>query len=73
MDMTAIQISVAKLEAKAGDTLMFTSDRQMTGEQLLAFRDQIDALIPPGVKAMLLSGGLNLEVISADPRGAVKV
>lgn len=68
MDMTAIQISVAKLEAKVGDTLMFTSDRQMTGAQLLAFRDQIDALVPPGVKAMLLSGGLNLEVISADPR-----
>jgi hypothetical protein len=66
-----LEVRIAKLRLEPGDTLVITTNRFLTMEQ----RKQITATLVsalPGMKALVLDGGLQLSVISQQAGGRVE-
>jgi hypothetical protein len=57
------KISIAKLDIHPGDTAVLKTDMQLNAEQNKEFADCFKAFVPEGVKVVVLSWGLSLEVL----------
>ncbi len=49
-------LRVQILEAKPGDTVFLVSERPLTAEQALRIKDQVDGLLPDGVRCVVSDG-----------------
>lgn len=64
MDVPMMQI--AKLELKAGETLVVMVQERLNAEQREMARETVASYLPAGVRALVLDGGAKLAKISAE-------
>ena len=69
MQIEALAVTVAKLEAKAGDSIVISCDKPLTSEQVSRIRGMAEAVLPEGVKALVLCAGLALAGVVPAPGG----
>lgn len=67
--MNAVTVEIAKLELKAGETLVLMVPQLFSAEQYERMHHYAKSVLPDGVKVMILSGGVTLAKIAADEGG----
>lgn len=63
--MPAVAVELAKLELKAGDTLVVTVPMRINDEQRNGIDFILRPIVPSGVRVLVLDGGTSLSVLSA--------
>lgn len=66
MSIADLEYRVAKLEAKAGDFLIFTTPHKLDRHASIRVRDELRRLIPPDVRALVLDEGADIRLMTAD-------
>jgi formylmethanofuran dehydrogenase subunit D len=56
------RIQVAKLNLKSGDTLVVKSEHRLVPDQVKEIRKAVECLVPEGVKIMIVTPPISLEV-----------
>jgi hypothetical protein len=56
-------LQIAKLELERGDTLVARTELILTKEQVENFREHLKTFVPDGVRVMVLTAGLSLNVL----------
>jgi len=62
-DITGFEI--AKLQMRAGDTLVVRTDQHLSKEQTQYITNFVEPYVPEGCKVLVLGGGLQLIVLTA--------
>jgi uncharacterized membrane protein YdfJ with MMPL/SSD domain len=65
MTIEAITVQIAKLEMKAGDTLVVSIDEYLDNDRVQKIKDHFESFLPDGVKAMVLSRGVTVAKLTA--------
>lgn len=64
MDNTeVVRVEIAKLELRAGDTLVVKSDREITREQAQNMRTHMQRFVGEDVEVLVLGAGMSIEVL----------
>ena len=64
MNINAIEVTIGKVECKPGDVLVVSTERTLSDVQVHHIRGQLDAVMPDGVRALVMHGGLKLNVLT---------
>lgn len=64
MNITAISVEIAKLQLAPGDVLVVRGKGHIDGELAIRLRETLEAILPPGVKAMLIGDDVDLTVLT---------
>jgi hypothetical protein len=54
---------LAVLRVEPGDVLVLRTDRVITSDMASSMRETVEGNLPPGVKVMVLSGGIEIGVL----------
>lgn len=63
--MEAITVEIAKLDLKAGEMLAIMVPQMLNMEQRANLREMVRHILPDGVKAVVLDGGVTLAKVQA--------
>jgi len=63
MTTEVFRFEIARLELQDGDTLVVKHDQVLSKEQSTYIRNMVEPCVPEGVKVLVLTGGLGLEVL----------
>ena len=57
---------IKKVSFKAGDVVVLISEQNLTDNRVVRIRKQMKEGLPPGVKTVLLEGGLSIQILSKE-------
>lgn len=66
-NLTAVTVEVQKLEPKSGDVLVFRFRQRLTADNAKRFRDAIKAMLPDGVKVLVLGEEAEAPILISHP------
>jgi hypothetical protein len=66
LHVQSTKIAVARLDINPGDTVVLKTEQLLTSAQCKELTDRFKAFVPEGVKVVLLSWGLGLDVMKAE-------
>lgn len=61
-----IEVDVRRLRARSGDVVVVQTAEALTSEEAAQVRRQVEGRLPRGVKALVLSGGLEISSVLGD-------